>query len=144
MDNYFEATKDAEFLDPKIREEGTDLQFVVEEAKALLERYITSFDYHCDAYKITEDGLPDRYIYLRGYNPDPEEAAASLVRQVKRCIADIVRWRLWSKGINPHVASEGGQQSGRSNRLNNVRERIPVEALRHLNGYLIVREVHVL
>jgi hypothetical protein len=136
MNAYFHRVNDMQYLDTSVRNLG-ELEFLVFEAKGMLERYVTSSVCHSDAFKVVETGLPDRYIYLRGYNPDPLLAPASLVDRVKRCIAHIVRWRSQSRGLNPHVQSEGGQQSGKSFNLSNVRETIPIEALRYLDGYLI-------
>ena len=108
-------------LPENVRGDG-DLANIAAEAEAdVIDHYTTRGDdaapvsdppYHAtrEATELTDaegDGI-GVYVYLRGYDPDPDQAEQNLAGAIRRGVAAVIRWRMKQWDKDPLHASEAG------------------------------------
>jgi hypothetical protein len=90
---------------------------------------------------ILDENTPvERFVWLKGYAPDPFDAEDAFVAAYRREIANVIRWRIARDDKKPNVDSETASSSRttRSYR-SDAEERFPPDFGRALKFFIIGR-----
>lgn len=101
---------------PKLLRDNEDLSAVAAHAEADVITHFTRQYYHEDATVLDAGECSERYVYLRGFTEDAAEATDAFKAAMRRCVAEVIRWRLARDSKPANVASEGGKERSKDYR----------------------------